>query len=169
MGCFGLVVNPKEKLITLTLCIAAKSLPPGAIGPMRKRRGMMIKHHAGDPHICRSKVVHIFGRGLVLCFDDALVHRLALRLGKHDRPKVEGHFVELSIKAERRLVIPVVHPGARIQANIERLVDRHNEGDGVRHRLLGDLVVVHLQDASAAFAEAGAVVLEVKRDRVLAR
>jgi hypothetical protein len=41
-----------------------------------------------DMHICRSKV---FGRGLVLCFYDALVHRLALRLGKHDRPKIECH------------------------------------------------------------------------------
>jgi hypothetical protein len=76
--------------------------------------------------------------GSVLCSNDALVHRLALRLGKHDRPKIERPLVELAIEAERRLVISIVDAGARIDANIESLVDRYDERDGVRDRLLGD-------------------------------
>ena len=39
----------------------------------------------------------------------------------------------------------------------------------MRDLLVGDFLAVHLQDAGAALAEAGSVVLEVEHDRVLAR
>ncbi len=85
------------------------------------------------------------------------------------RPELEGELVELAGEAERHLVVLVVHGRARIDAHVEGFVDRHEERNGVRDFLGGDFLVVHLQDAGAAFAEAGAIVFEVEHDGVLAR
>src|SRR6476661_1361344 len=98
-----------------------------------------------------------FGLGfLVLC------HHLT-------RSEFDSQLVELAGEAERRLVILVVHTRASIHPDVERLIDGHKGGDGVRDRLAGYFLAVHRQNAGATFAHAWAVVLEVKQDGVFTR
>ena len=84
------------------------------------------------------------------------------------RNQLDRQLVELAGEPERRLVVVVVHARAGIHPDVEGLVNRHEERNGVRHRLAGDFLAVHRQDAGAALAETGTVVFEVKHDGVLA-
>src|SRR5580704_6580138 len=85
-----------------------------------------------------------------------------LVLGSHPRLQVHGQLDQLPGEAERRLVVVVVHPSACIHSDVEGLIDRRQERSGVRDRFASDFLSVHRQNASAALAEAGAIVLEVK-------
>src|SRR5215468_8585575 len=58
---------------------------------------------------------------------------------------------------------------ASVHTDIEGLVDRLDERNGVRDRPSRDFLAIHQQDAGAAFAETGTVVLEIKHDGMLAR
>ena len=84
-------------------------------------------------------------------------------------PSLKVSLSSVAGEAERHLVVVVVDRRAGIDADVEGLVDRHQERDGVRDLLAGDLLAVDLQHAGAALAEAGSVVGEVEHDRVLAR
>src|SRR4051794_15973022 len=95
-------------------------------------------------------------------------HQLLLTARHLRRAKLVGQLVDLAGEAERQLVA-VVHRGAGITADVKGLVDRHQEGNRVRHRLLGDLLAVNREYTGAALAGAGSIVFEVKHDRVLAR
>ena len=89
--------------------------------------------------------------------------RLELR-----RPDLDRQLVERAGEAERHLVVLVVDRRAGIDADVEGLVDRHQERNGMRDRLLGDLRAVDAQHALAALAEAGTIIGEVEDDGVLA-
>ena len=58
------------------------------------------------------------------------------------RAKLVGQLVDLSREAERQLVA-IVHRGAGITADVKGLVDRHQEGNRMRHRLFGDLLAIN--------------------------
>src|SRR5262249_56753783 len=53
-------------------------------------------------------------------------------------------------------------------SNIKGLVNRHNSRDGVRNRLADDFFAVYGQNPRAAFAQAGAVILEIEHDGMFA-
>jgi len=74
-----------------------------------------------------------------------------------------------SLPVKRYLVVLVVHRRARVDADVEGLVNDHEERNRVRDLLAGDVLAVHLQDTGAALAKAGSVVFEVEYDSVLAR
>ena len=105
----------------------------------------------------------------------AVYHGMGFGLGllvfRHQllRPEFEGELAELAGETERHLIILVVHWRPGVHADVEGLVDAHQERDGVRDRLGGNLLAVHRQDAGAALAGAGAVVFEIKHDGVFAR
>src|ERR1051326_2804261 len=80
-----------------------------------------------------------------------------------------GQLSDLAGKAERDLIVLVVHRRAGIHADIEGLIDCHDERDRVWDLPVGDLFVVHLQHTCTAFAEAGPVISEVEHDGMLAR
>src|SRR5215471_16799125 len=84
------------------------------------------------------------------------------------RSKLERQLVYLARELERQLVA-VIHASSGINADVEGLVDRHQERNRVRDRLAGNLLAVDRQHASAALAKAGAIILEIERDGVLAR
>src|SRR4029077_20636711 len=52
--------------------------------------------------------------------------------------------------------------------DVKSFVDRHQEGNRVRDRLFGDLLVINREHTGAALARAGSIILEVKHNRVLA-
>ena len=85
------------------------------------------------------------------------------------RPEFESELCNLAGEAEWHLVIPVVDWLAQVNTDIEGLVPRHDEGNGVQDLLVGDFVVIHLQDTGPALAEARSVVGEVKDDGMFAR
>ena len=76
--------------------------------------------------------------------------------------QLDGQFVELAGEAERYLVVFVVHGCARIDPDIERLVDRHEERNGVWDRLARDLLAVHRENTRAALAMPGPSYLKSK-------
>src|SRR5262245_63578710 len=84
------------------------------------------------------------------------------------RPELEGQLVERAGEPERHLIIPVVHRSARIDADVERFIDGHQERDGVRDFFRRDFLAIDFQDAGAALAKAGTVVFEIKCNLVLA-
>src|SRR5262245_41741923 len=83
--------------------------------------------------------------------------------------KLEGELVKLAGEAERRLVVFVVNRRARIDAHIEGFIDGQEEWDSVRDLVGGNFLVIHLEDAGASLAKAGAIVFEVEDDGMLAR
>jgi len=84
-----------------------------------------------------------------------LARRHPLRLQR------DGEIRNPSREAERYVVIAVVDRRSRVHAG---LIERHEERDGVRDRFASDFLVVHLQDAAAAFSEARPVALEIEGD-----
>ena len=82
--------------------------------------------------------------------------------------QLDRQLIDLPGDLERRLVVVVVHARAGIHPDIEGLVDRLKERNGVRDRLTDNFLVIHRQYAGAAFTETGTVILEVKHDGVLA-
>src|SRR5262249_22336156 len=94
--------------------------------------------------------------------DDPLLVARYLR-----RSKLERQLVDLAGELERQLVA-VIHARAGINADVEGLVDRHQERNRVRDRLAGNLLAVYRQHAGAALAKAGAIILEIEHDGVLA-
>jgi hypothetical protein len=65
------------------------------------------------------------------------------------RNQLDRQLVHFTGESERRLVVLVVHARAGIHPDIEGLVDRLDERNGVRDRLAGNSVAVHRQDAGA--------------------
>src|SRR4051794_15177177 len=57
------------------------------------------------------------------------------------RSELEGHLDDLPVEAERYLVIAVIDRRAGVHADIEGLVDRHEERNGMRDLLVGDFLV----------------------------
>src|SRR5262245_42010890 len=58
---------------------------------------------------------------------------------------------------------------AGVLANVEGLVERETNSDGTLNRTLGDLLAVYGESAGPALADAATGVVEIERDRVLAR
>ena len=79
------------------------------------------------------------------------------------RDELHSQFGYLAGEPERWLVIVVVHARSRVHTDIERLVDRDHERDGVGDRLGGDGLPVNRQDTGAAFSETAPVVFEIMR------
>ena len=84
------------------------------------------------------------------------------------RNQLDRQLIQLAGEPERHLVVVVVHARAGIHPDIERLVKPLEKRNGMWHRLAGDFLAIHRQHAGAALAETGTVILEVKRDGVLA-
>src|SRR5690349_12202916 len=108
------------------------------------------------------------GVGLVAGFGASVLDDPPLVARNLRRSELERQLVDLAGELERQLVA-VVHAGAGINADVEGLVDRHDERDRVRDRLAGNLLAVNGQHAAAALAIAGPVIFEIERDGVLAR
>src|SRR4030095_14161777 len=90
-----------------------------------------------------------------------------LLVGSCQRNKFDRQLIKLAGELKRHLVV-VVHRKPGIHPDVEALVIGHDERNSARDRLAGDFLSVHRRDAGAAFAETGAIVLEVKHDGVLA-
>jgi hypothetical protein len=104
---------------------------------------------------------------LVFRLGEGVLDDLMILARELHRPELVSDLRDLAGEAERQLVIAIVHRRAGIHADIESLVQCHEEWNGVRDFLVGDLPVVHLQHAGAALAESGAVVGELEHDGVL--
>src|SRR2546430_5272643 len=100
-----------------------------------------------------------FGAGVL---DDPLLVARELR-----RSKLEGQLVDLAGELERKLVA-VIHSGAGIDADVERLVDCHQERNRVRDRLAGNVLSIPRQDAAAALARTRSGAFVIRRLGVLA-
>src|SRR5215471_550044 len=77
-------------------------------------------------------------------------------------PEIEGQLGELPGEAERHLVVVVVHWGAGIDAHVEGFVEGHDDRNGMRNFLGGDLAVDDLQHTGSALAEPLPVVGKVE-------
>src|SRR6266567_3873112 len=84
------------------------------------------------------------------------------------RTELDGQLVDAPGELKRQLVA-LVHARAGVQANVEGFVNGHEQRNRVRDRLLGHLLPIHCEYASATLAWTGAVVFEVEYQRVLAR
>ena len=84
-----------------------------------------------------------------------------------DGPRLKVSLSIAPVNGNGHIVVEV-HRRAGVEPDVEALVGRHEERNGVLDRLAGDLLAIHAQHAGAALGEAGAVVLEVKYDGVLA-
>src|SRR5450631_371576 len=84
------------------------------------------------------------------------------------RSEVERHIGDLAVEPERHLIILVIHPGARVDADIEALVARQQEWNRLRDLQSPHLLAVDLQYAGAALCDAGSIIGEVKHDAVFA-
>src|SRR5262249_32458561 len=80
------------------------------------------------------------------------------------RSEFKGQFGKLSGEAERHLVVLVIHRRSGIHANVERLVESHDERNRMGNFPRGDLAIIDLQYAGAALAEARTIVHEVEYD-----
>src|SRR6516164_2191470 len=69
------------------------------------------------------------------------------------RSVLEDQLLDLAGEAEGWTIVSIVHAGARVDADIERLVERHGEGDRARNSSRRDLGTVHFEDARAAFGK----------------
>ena len=69
---------------------------------------------------------------LIVHSGERILNDLVVVLGQLRRPKLDGQLVELAGEAERHLVVVVVDRRARVDADVEGLVDRHEERNGVR-------------------------------------
>ena len=96
-------------------------------------------------------------RALTICIRELLVARL-------DRERVDR-----ARECKRHLILEIVDRSARIESDVEGLVERNQEGDAVRHRLAIDLLPIHAEHAGAALPRARPIVLEVEHDGVLPR
>src|SRR5262245_43398633 len=91
----------------------------------------------------------------------------AVRVCQLLRFKLDRHIVEPASETERNLIVLVIDRRAQVGADIKSLVDRHEEWDRVRDLLVGDHPSIYAQNARTALAEAGSVISEFKRDRML--
>src|SRR4029077_10627608 len=66
------------------------------------------------------------------------------------------------------LGVGVIHWRARVRTDVRSLIDCQKPRGGMGDALIGDFLAVHFQYAGAAFGDTGAVIFEVKFDRVLA-
>jgi hypothetical protein len=98
---------------------------------------------------------------------EGVSHELLLVIRHLFRTKFVRKLVDLAGEPERKFVT-VVHRRAGITPDIKRFVDGHKDRNRVRDRLRGHQLAVNSQDTGAALARAGAVVLEVEYNRVLA-
>src|SRR5262245_9177306 len=105
----------------------------------------------------------------VTSLGERVLHDLMVIARQLRRPELECELVELASKAERHLVILVVHWRATIDAHVKGLVYGDEERSGVWDLACNHFLVVHPQGACAALTEAGAVVFEIEHDAVLAR
>ena len=92
----------------------------------------------------RSKGIRLVPR-----FFKRVAHELLIIAGQLRWPEVECQLVDLPGKLERQL-IAVIHPRAGIDANIEGLVDCHEECNRVRDRFPGVLFAIHRERPGAA-------------------
>src|SRR5271165_3703080 len=83
------------------------------------------------------------------------------------RTKLVRELVDLAGEAERKFVA-VVHRRARVAPDVKRFIDGHQYRNGVGDRLCGHQLAINRQYTGAALARAGAVILEVEYNRVLA-
>src|SRR6476660_1346417 len=103
---------------------------------------------------------------LVFRFLYLLLEKLFLRSLQRDQ--LDRQLIDLAGGRGWRLEVIVVHARAGIHTDIEGLVDRLDEGNGVRDRSTGNFLAIHQQDAGATLAKTGTVVFEVKHDGVFA-
>ena len=106
---------------------------------------------------------------LVSCVGEIALDDLMVIAGQLRWPEFEGELVQLSGKTERNLIILVVYGRTSVDADVKGFVDGHEERNGVRDFSGSNVLIVHPQDAGAAFTEARPVVFEVEHDGVLAR
>ena len=79
----------------------------------------------------------------------------------------DGQFVDRSGEGEWYLVVGVIHARARIDADIEGLVNRHEDGHGARDLVAGDFLAIDLQNASAALARAAAAEAQLGENKLM--
>src|SRR5262245_51064698 len=79
-----------------------------------------------------------------------------------------GQLRDFAREAKWDLIVLVIDWRAGIDSDVESFVDRHDERNRMRNLPIGDLSVIDLQHARAAFAKAGSVRREVEHDGVLA-
>jgi hypothetical protein len=104
---------------------------------------------------------------LVVRAGESSVRLHSFLFGQPLRPKVDGQLVDLSVEAERYLVVVFIYRSARVHPNVEGLGGRQEERNRFRNRLRAEHVTIDCEHASATLREARAVVLEFEDDRVL--
>src|SRR5690242_15527050 len=97
----------------------------------------------------------------VSCDTARVVQKWWLLLSRREllRPELVGQFVNGPVEFERQAVA-VIHSSASIYSDVKRFVQRHEERNRMLHLLLGQHAAIHLEDASAALAQAGSVIFE---------
>ena len=85
-----------------------------------------------------------------------------VRCTQASRSEVHRHFNELPCKAERHLVVIVIHGCTCIHSDVERLIPLGGKWNSVLHLLTGNLLAIHEQHTNTTFSEARPVVFEVE-------
>src|SRR6266567_6017938 len=97
------------------------------------------------------------------CFSSGL-----LFLRRHlVRPELEGQLVDCPGELKRQRVA-VVDSRPGVASDVERFVDRHENGNRVRDRLFGQFLAVDREHAGATLAGSGTIVLEIEDEGMLA-
>src|SRR5262245_10862613 len=122
---------------------------------------------AAGIHIRRMPAHCKLPKRSVVRFGERALHHLAMLGRQLFLSELEGELVDRATEAKRQAVA-VVDRRAGVDPNVETLVDRHEERNGVLDFLARQLLPVNQEHTGTALAEAGSVVFEVEHDRVLA-
>src|SRR5262249_54688884 len=95
----------------------------------------------------------------------ALTYRCLLRF------ELEGQFIDLAGELERRIVaiLNQRNPGSSVLADVEALILRECDRDGVLQCIFRHLLAIYQQYAGATFAQTRTVGFDIEHDGVLAR
>src|SRR5260370_25678102 len=89
---------------------------------------------------------------LILGVNEMFMLDSAVLLGQLLATELERDFRKFAGEAERHLVVVVIHRSACVDADIERLVNRHNERNRVRNLLAGSFPAVNGQHAATSLS-----------------
>ena len=96
-----------------------------------------------------------------------VIHFLLILCQQLRRTELVGELVNRSSEVERN-IIGKVHWGAGIAADVEGLVDDHEQRNRVLDALAVYFLAIHCQYARSSFARARAILFEVEYNRVFA-
>jgi hypothetical protein len=97
-----------------------------------------------------------------------LSHLYLFRSGQLRRSEIERDIGDLSVEPKRHLIIQVIHSRTCVDSDIEALITWQQERNCLRDLQGSYFFAVDCQYARASLRNAGAVILEVKDDLVLA-